>query len=57
MAYTPTYVADDMDDIVSDGIGTFGVALIGFASLIVVVGVVLWLSKSWNFAKLHGAVR
>ena len=33
-AYTPTYVADDVDDIVIDGLGTFLVVLVSFATLI-----------------------
>lgn len=33
-AYTPTYVSDDVDDIVIDGLGTFAVVLVSFATLI-----------------------
>ena len=43
MAYTGNYTAEDLDEITIDGIGTFGVAAIGFITLFVVVGVVIWL--------------
>ena len=45
MAYTATYTSDDVDDIVIDFVGTYGVQLIAFAGLIALMGVGVWFLK------------
>ena len=46
MTYSGTYDVDDTDDIVMDFIGTVGVALVGFATLIGLVMVYKYFKKN-----------
>lgn len=45
MTYTATYDSADMDDIVIDAVGTIGVAIVGFATLIGLVLLYGWFKK------------
>ena len=46
MAYNGTYVSEDLDDIAIDGIGTAGVQVIVFVSLIVLVALAVWFRRN-----------
>ena len=46
MTYNATYDANDADDIVVDFVGTIGVALVGFATLIGLVMVYKYFKKN-----------
>ena len=51
MAYTPTYVSEDLDDIAIDGVGTAGVQVIAFVSLIVLLALAIWFNKRRKMLK------
>ncbi|NOR85434.1 hypothetical protein GQ473_04900 [archaeon] len=48
MAYSGTYVSDDLDDIVIDGLGTAGVQVIAFATIMVITVLMVWGKKELN---------
>lgn len=48
MAYNATYTSDDLDDIVVDALGTGGVAVIGFVTIIVILAVLVHFKKQAN---------
>ena len=45
-AYVPSYKASDVSAIVIDGIGKYGVALIAFVSIIVLIMLGAWASRN-----------
>lgn len=42
MTYAGTYDSNDLDDIVIDGIGTAGVQVIAFVSIMVIMVLMIW---------------
>ncbi len=48
MAYSATYTIDDVDDIVVDGLGTFGAAWVIWVGIIVLLLVVLWITGAFG---------
>lgn len=42
VAYAGTYDSNDLDDIVIDGIGTAGVQVIAFVSIMVIMVLIIW---------------
>ncbi len=48
MAYNATYEVADVDDIVIDGLGTFGAAWVIWAGIIVLLTVVLWITGAFG---------
>lgn len=44
-AYTPTHDSSDLSSIVIDFIVEYGIALLGFATLIALIGLYTWFRK------------
>ena len=45
MAYSNTYDTDDVSEAAIDFIATYGVAMVGFASLIALVALAVWFRR------------
>lgn len=49
MTYAGTYDSNDLDDIVIDGLGTAGVQVIAFTSIMVITVLLIWGKKKLSY--------